>query len=904
MLDPRSLPPHVAADQRRFDHSANLHYGDPRLRQFPPAGRNDPRYGGHIDRRYDIPDHRQFYDERGYGSTGPTGPPNRPFDEYPQYGRQQFNPAVHDQHLGHIPNMPMNQNRSLPQHILEGRGIEMPGNRASIPDYPSSGPGRPLQRGYPPVNGPANDFPPHASLNTDRPSFPRGDFPPSSLPDGGFSSNLQDDAFGSRNLAPMHQSSLLSDAPRGPPSSSSAATAPRPLLPGPPGQLPVSSEISLVPAVPSVVKEVMPILAELAGVAGDSSFVEIAGRVKDQLLLLSVTPNRGPDGNVDSLIIEAPTREKAALARNLLETHLKQQWKIKMAESRLQKLQTDLNSTQGEIRSGHMVEVVISPELVGLTIGKKGSRIKQIEAESGVTNINVGDNGHILIYGSDSNAVQRAREQLELKEEKCRITQQQLEWIANKANGNVVASLMLSKLNVESCSIELIGTHQAVDTAKLLLTTQLEYIDKQIEIENTERNAREKLHAVRKQYGMNNANWKSRGSQDNFDPKAMGKAAAKAGDSGREMSLPPPPGLVPLSARKSQQPAPPKVDDFLDALISSTKSTMEASRAEASRAEAAREQSKDSKGRGNNKGKKEQQEAAPAPTKAQESTESRKGKSTEKDKKKAESDKRGRTVQVEAQPDSRGGKLPPPPTLTVPAPSEQQNEGGEEEKKKNRRDRKKKSGKKEGGESAEEVAKEGSSDVKEPMLTKINIPFQKSAATAELPDSPVIPIPPRQSGPPKEPSSVVIPPKGPPAKELVPQASSDAPREQTPKKSEDETTSGKSHGSIADSAEANLSGEKKLSGRKNRSKDNDKEETTTADASDNQPTSPAAGNREGSSRRTNVSKVAIMDSLMMVRPDSTSSPAKASSTEKSSSAEKEPTIVRSKSGGDEVKADA
>lgn len=146
----------------------------------------------------------------------------------------------------------------------------------------------------------------------------------------------------------------------------------------------------------------MPIPAELAGVAGDSSFAEIAGRVKDQLFLLSVTPNCGPDGNVDSLIIEAPTREKAALARNLLETHLKQQWKIKMAESRLQKLQTDLHSTQGEILSGHMVEVVISPELVGLTIGKKGARIKQIEAESGVTNINVGDNGQcdICVFAS------------------------------------------------------------------------------------------------------------------------------------------------------------------------------------------------------------------------------------------------------------------------------------------------------------------------------------------------------------------------------------------------------------------------------------------------------------------------------------------------------------------------
>lgn len=517
---------------------------------------------------------------------------------------------------------------------------------------------------------------------------------------------------------------------------------------------------------------------------------------------------------------------------------------------------------------------------------------------------------------------------------------------------------------------------------------QLEYIDKQIEIENTERNAREKLHAVRKQYGMNNANWKSRGNQDNFDAKAIGKATGKAGDSEREISLPPPPGLVPLSERKSQQAAPPKVDDFLDALISSTvaaptgkesnsnnnqtqsknkkqqqpqqqqqqhhqqhqhqqqqqqndrskgnkgdkKSTskneatfsadisgnidlFEISQAsvrmrldqkstmEASRAEAAREQNKDSKGRSNNKGKKEQQEAPPASTKAQESNDSRKGKSG--DKKKAESDKRGRTVQVESQPDSRGGKLPPPPTLTVPPPSEQQNEGGEEEKKKSRRDRKKRGGKKEGGDDAEETAKEGGVDLKEPMLTKINIPFQKPAATAELPDSPVIPIPPRQSGPPKEPSLVVIPPKGPPAKELVPQASSEAPlREQTPKKSEDEATSGKSHGSTSESAEANLSGEKKSSGRKNRFKDNDKEETTTADASDNQPTSPAAGNREGSSRRKNVSTAAIMDSLMMVRPDSTSSPAKALSTEKSGSAEKEPTIVRSKSGGDEVKADA
>ena len=49
--------------------------------------------------------------------------------------------------------------------------------------------------------------------------------------------------------------------------------------------------------------------------------------------------------------------------------------------------------------SGHMVEFTIDPSLIGIIIGKKGARIKQIEEETGVKNIVVqGDTGDYYLY--------------------------------------------------------------------------------------------------------------------------------------------------------------------------------------------------------------------------------------------------------------------------------------------------------------------------------------------------------------------------------------------------------------------------------------------------------------------------------------------------------------------------
>jgi transcription antitermination factor NusA-like protein len=49
--------------------------------------------------------------------------------------------------------------------------------------------------------------------------------------------------------------------------------------------------------------------------------------------------------------------------------------------------------------SGMIVDFNIDPDLVGIAIGKKGARIKQVEKDSGVSSVNVdGKSGASVFY--------------------------------------------------------------------------------------------------------------------------------------------------------------------------------------------------------------------------------------------------------------------------------------------------------------------------------------------------------------------------------------------------------------------------------------------------------------------------------------------------------------------------
>ena len=68
--------------------------------------------------------------------------------------------------------------------------------------------------------------------------------------------------------------------------------------------------------------------------------------MKEQSKINFITVNRTAERLAGSISITAATEEAALLARKLLEIHFKQHMKVKLAETRLARVQTDLFSAQ------------------------------------------------------------------------------------------------------------------------------------------------------------------------------------------------------------------------------------------------------------------------------------------------------------------------------------------------------------------------------------------------------------------------------------------------------------------------------------------------------------------------------------------------------------------------------
>jgi len=257
------------------------------------------------------------------------------------------------------------------------------------------------------------------------------------------------------------------------------------------------------------ISELVAVPSELSRFAAEPSFQQILLKVKEQAMTNYMSLNRVGTDNVESISIDAPSKESANLARSLIESHFKFQLRLIATETRLKKVQTDLFSAQGEIASGLMIEFYVDPALIGLVLGKKGARIKQIQADTKVNAINVtGETGHIRIVGPDSESVQRAKELLELVEDRLALQPHHAEWLSSQYNNSYLldiktcSDLMLVKVNMEKLTLDMVGSSGAVRNARILLPTQLEYVEKQIVLEGTERQARQKLQEVRKQYGL------------------------------------------------------------------------------------------------------------------------------------------------------------------------------------------------------------------------------------------------------------------------------------------------------------------------------------------------------------------------------------------------------------------
>jgi len=123
----------------------------------------------------------------------------------------------------------------------------------------------------------------------------------------------------------------------------------------------------------------------------------------------------------------------------------------------------------------------VAPSVIGLMLGKKGSRVQAVTEDPQVYSVDVGEEGAVVVLGSCPEAVNRAKRTLELFSETVPISKAQLRALLNnKATmlKSMEESCELLRSNIEKLengagNMELVGSASAVIKAQVFMNEQL-----------------------------------------------------------------------------------------------------------------------------------------------------------------------------------------------------------------------------------------------------------------------------------------------------------------------------------------------------------------------------------------------------------------------------------------------
>lgn len=251
--------------------------------------------------------------------------------------------------------------------------------------------------------------------------------------------------------------------------------------------------------------EVVPVPDELHQWASSGPQIQaILLKVKEQAGVHRVLPTK--DNNKFSVLVDSPNTDRADIARKLLEMHFKQQIKLLNGEKRLQQTHSSLLEVQGEMAAGTRIEFKVPLDLLGVIIGKKGARVKEVQTQTGVNAINIdGESGIISVAGPDAASVQKARELLDIIEEGLEISSEAVDWLSRESSNILdlkeTSGVLIARLDRTGQRVQVVGTHAAVNSAKLVLGTQLEYMEAQLSLRKNEREVWEQMQILKRKFG-------------------------------------------------------------------------------------------------------------------------------------------------------------------------------------------------------------------------------------------------------------------------------------------------------------------------------------------------------------------------------------------------------------------
>jgi hypothetical protein len=206
------------------------------------------------------------------------------------------------------------------------------------------------------------------------------------------------------------------------------------------------------------------------------------------------------------LWIYSATPERAKMARLLVDVNFKQQIKLMEVEENLRRVQSDLTSYQHELVSGTRLVFNVHQGLIGSMIGKGGSRISEVIKTSGAT-INISPAGEVTIVGPDAESVQRARAMFEIFEDSSVLTEEEFNLLRQDFTSlnelKISAGLTVVKLENNPNRLSYLGTRDSISCAKVILSTQLDYIRKRVQLRAVEENIRTELSSFQQERNRN-----------------------------------------------------------------------------------------------------------------------------------------------------------------------------------------------------------------------------------------------------------------------------------------------------------------------------------------------------------------------------------------------------------------
>jgi len=218
------------------------------------------------------------------------------------------------------------------------------------------------------------------------------------------------------------------------------------------------------------------------------SGLSLAGLGSDErgIFTAEAAERLAPDSVI--LIGEEPAVRKATL---LLDVHIMHQREVEAFHERRRKKLQQLKELQSKDFSGAaQVTFDVDGDLIGRTMGQGGQKAKRVEAahEVEVRVVDVDGQGAdmpktVRILGKTMEAVEKAREELELLRVEYEVEEELVGWILGKGGKDIQelsqkAGLSYApRLNEAGTALELCGLESSIENAKLLLDAQIEYFD-------------------------------------------------------------------------------------------------------------------------------------------------------------------------------------------------------------------------------------------------------------------------------------------------------------------------------------------------------------------------------------------------------------------------------------------